>query len=601
MLRFHPLSLSALALAALFAAIFAIGSARGADEPGEEPLEIVVTSSGDADDAECPHETACTLRAAIEFTNELEGDAPVHIRFAEEAFGEDENTIAIETEPLPVLTRASVSIDAVNLTVVLDGSALAEAADGLVITGASSSVRGIAVRNFVASCVVLGGPDQSAQDLSVGGCATGIFITGDGATLQSSRVEGRAGAGTGILVRAGDVTIGGESAPSGNAVGNAAVGIDVGGGEAAFEGVHILRNRIGENADGEPAPLGVGVRLRSPGSGTAIDSNQFKNTTVAAIQVAPAAGGPESSANSFRSNTFALTSGMAIDLGGDGVRNPNGNAGGPNDGVHHPVITRATQSAIVGSAGPSCVGCTVELYAAHHEPGGADDYGTTPLGTESTDTNGSFQFDAPAVAPGDWLTALVTDSNGNTSEFGPSARVGDGVAQCGNVTLWPGWNHAGYFGSTPLSLANGFGDGSGVTAIYALEDGAGTYRHWFADVEFSRTLTTLEPGESYWFYAERPVTLASGFALHVALPVELKPGWNDFVYIGADAHPLDALTSIAGAHGALYRWANGTSGGGWERWLPDAPGFAQDIGEVESCATYMVEVYEPVTLTPLQP
>jgi hypothetical protein len=247
----------------------------------------------------------------------------------------------------------------------------------------------------------------------------------------------------------------------------------------------------------------------------------------------------------------------------------------------------------------------VELYIAVHTPGGGDDYGGEPVatGVATVDPQGNFAFESPPVTPGQWVAALVTDADSNTSEFGPSTRVGAGVVQCGNVTLQPGWNHVAFFGPNPLTLGAAFPPDSGsVDAIYRLDDGAGTYSRWLAGTTTGRTLDGLVPGEVYWFHSETGVALQGGFSLTVPLPVPLKKGWNDFVYIGAPGDIADGFGSIAGKYTEAYRYEVSPSESRW-RWSgrSDTPAWAREFTEVQACATYQVAVTEDVTLVPLQP
>ncbi len=348
-----------------------------------------------------------------------------------------------------------------------------------------------------------------------------------------------------------------------NVVGNSDTAIRVGtGSEAAFGGTRIVRNVIGRGPDNSPAPVTTGIVIAQPSTGTLVQSNTIAYAATG-ISVAADVDGVSVTGNRFQQNTFQALSGMAIDLNADHVVNPNdeGDADtGANGLINSPTFTRAIQSTLTGSAGPTCGGCTVQIYLAQHVPGGATDYGTVPVagGTVVADATGHFTLDTPAVTAGQWITGLVTDAVGNTSEFGASTRVGAGVAQCGNVTLVPGWNHVGFFGAEPANLGSIFpesGESPGaVTAIYHLRDGSTDFDHWFASDSSDRTLNVLEPGEAYWFFAERAVTLTAGFSLSVPLPVTLKPGWNDIVYIGASADVRDALHSVAGDYNGLFQW-----------------------------------------------
>jgi hypothetical protein len=244
------------------------------------------------------------------------------------------------------------------------------------------------------------------------------------------------------------------------------------------------------------------------------------------------------------------------------------------------------------------------MYRAAHEPGGERDFGTTPIsnGTVVADPQGAFVIENPAAAPGEWLVGVSTDPDGNTSEFGPPSRVGAGAVLCGNVQLRAGWNHVGYFGPEPVALLNSFTpDPAGsVTAIYRAIDGSNEYERWFSTTLLGRTLQTVHPGETYWFFATEPVTLPGGFSLSFPLPVQLKAGWNDFAYLGASAAVADALISLGGQFEDLYRFD--PESGRWLRFGDgSAPAWAVAFDQLEACGVYQVRLDEPATLVPLQP
>jgi hypothetical protein len=173
------------------------------------------------------------------------------------------------------------------------------------------------------------------------------------------------------------------------------------------------------------------------------------------------------------------------------------------------------------------------------------------------------------------------------------------------VTLGAGWNHSGFFGAIPLSLGAAYpaelGLPSRVTAIYRLEDGTAAFSRWLSNGG-PTTLPGLEPGGAYWFLSGSQLEVPGGFALSFPLPVQLKAGWNDFVYIGATADVRDALSSIAGKYREVYRFANDAGTARWAGWgAEDTPAWAREFTEMQACAAYQVFVTEDVTLTPLQP
>lgn len=577
-------------------------------------VTIVVTSAEDSGEAACPSDHSCTLRGAIETANADASGKPVLITLSPQVFPFDHGATVALASPLPALARADAAIDGSTGGMHIDGGGIA--GDGIVVSGNASVVRGVSVHNFGGACIVLAGDKAEAIGNRAGGCTTGIAVRGAQAAARGNAIgfealdDTAAPVSAGIEVSAGQVTVGDMDANAGgNTIGFAQTGVRVGtGGADAFGGTVVTRNTIGRGPLGGPAPVVTAIELGQPGSGSLVARNTiaYARTGIAA---AADVDGISVTGNSFVANTFEALLGLAIDLNADGIMNPNGEgpSPGPNGMRNHPVINRAVQSRVTGTAGADCAGCSVQLYLASHAPGGARDYGTVPVagGAAIADEDGNFAFDNPAVTPGQWLAAIATDAGGNTSEFGPSARVGTGVAQCGNVSLVPGWNHAGYFGADPLVLGSSFPDVGGesrVRAIYHYEKETGTFTHWIAGTPASRTLFTLEPGEPYWFLADETVALGSGFSLTVPLPVQLVAGWNDFVYIGASADVRDALTSIGGKFEAVYRWSNSGAQGSWQKFGDGSePGWARDFSTMEMCGAYQVLVSEAALLTPLQP
>lgn len=601
--------------------VVVVAVANGAAAPPVHAANpgVTVTSNEDAGGnagAVCPDVALCTLRRAIEVANVDATPVEFTIQFAADVFPPgDPATILVGTTALPTISRASVTIDGSGAGVVIEGTSvsLSTTMNGITATGAGFSLRSVQVRGFSASCVAVTGANArigaAGAGITVGGCASGIAVSGNGSKVSGNAI-GFTSAGaadlvqTGIVVSAGSVVVGGPAAGAGNIFGFADAGIFVGAGAGgAFTGVDIERNTIGRRPNSEPAPVGVGVVLAQPSGVTDVVANAIHNASTG-IQVRADSGGVSVVRNRFTGNTFEAISGMAIDLGADGIRNPNDEGDGdtgPNMSVNHPLITHATQTSVSGNA---CANCKVEIYVAHHEPGGDKDYGQSPLpaGTAVANAQGEFQVTNPAASAGDWLVALATDSDGNTSEFGPPARVGSGAILCGNVELQPGWNHAGYFGSSTIALLNDFAadPGGAVTAIFRTVDGASQWQHWFKGAASDRTLATVEPGESYWFYANGPVTLPGGFSVSFPVPVQLQAGMNDFTYLGATADVLDALASLDGAFTDLYRY-NATTGH-WQRFGdPSVPGWARDFTTLEACGTYQLRVDAPATLIPLQP
>ncbi len=588
--------------------------------PARAALEIVITSAGDDAGAECPHETACTLRKAIELVNADVGEGPYTITFDPAVFDPNNPTpISLLETPLPPVARDDVTIDGSGADVSIDGSELLllnGPHDGLVVTGSEAVVRRVALRSFGGTCLAAGGAESLVEQVRAGGCGTGILVPGTGSRLLGNVSGFGAGAepasvAVGIRVRASDVGVGDADAGPGaaNTVGNAQTAIEVGiaGGET-LTGVVVAGNIIGRApSTGAAAAVGTGILIRPPAGGVEVLENSVANAAEAGVAVAPDSADGSSTRNRISGNRFEAIGGLSIDLGANGLRDPNDSGDtdtGPIDLLNYPVVTRAVQSRVQGFA---CPNCRVELYMAAHFPGGDDDFGATPIsgGVLTAGPSGEFELDSPPLTPGQWITAVAIDSEGNTSEFAPSSRVGAGVAQCGDVALQSGWNLAGFFGQASLPLGNVYPPGSGpespVSAIYHLLDGTATYDAWFANGGPGRTLNTLESGEAYWHYALEPTLVGGGFSLTVPLPVALKAGWNEFVYIGAPADVRDALSSIAGEYTSVYRWSNVGGVAAWSSNHAGIPDWAQGFTQLDTCRAYSIFVTEDVVLTPLQP
>ena len=595
------------AVAGLVAALGALVSVTPGERPARAAGSVVVTSTGDAGgDGLCPHESNCTLRAAIQAANADESGGAFSITFDPAVFDPDDpETIEIGLAPLPALSRPGSILDGSGAGVRIRNNdpSLSGSNGGLHIAAAGVTVVGLDVAGFPAACILVAGPQAvvgGSQDLGLGNrlaaCGTGIAIYAPGATILGNELRALAagdaegGFTLAIEVAASNASIGPavNNPDLGNVIGDAGVGISVVGNEGApVAGTAIRYNWIGRTPGGVAVPVGTAVELRPWSSNTSVRQNVVANA-VSGIAVSPPGGAPPPAGNGFFANTFAAIGGAAISV-------PAGVAPGPA------TITRATQSRIEGLA---CPNCSVQVYTALHLPGGVDDYGTTPLagGTVTTDAEGTFALDNPATSAGEWVTTLVTDPAGTTGAFGPSARVGAGAVQCGSSQLRPGWNHVAYFGPQVVFLGETFAaDPAGrITAIYRMVDGTMNYQRWFRSREATPTLALVQPGESYWMFATDAVTLAGGFSVSFPIPVELAAGWNDFVYVGAAADVADALAPIQGKYRDLHSF-DAESGRFLRYGDSSIPSWAREFTLMTPCTTYQVFMFEAATLTPLQP
>ncbi|MFW5943423.1 MAG: hypothetical protein ACOCXI_16580, partial [Chloroflexota bacterium] len=215
---------------------------------------LTVDSSADAGDplpgdGSCDDGSgACTLRAAIEEANALEGREAIVFAIP----GEGPHLIQ-PASPLPSLTEPVV-LDATSApgyagvpVVVLDGSRAGRGVSGLTVAGGDSVVRGLSIQHF----------DYSA-----------IHITGDGHNRIEANHLGAGSAGApgtgseiGVLVDgSAENVIGGTAEGQGNVIAGNQVGVYLYG-QGASSNV-VLGNTIGADAAGTSAPGNrYGVRV----------------------------------------------------------------------------------------------------------------------------------------------------------------------------------------------------------------------------------------------------------------------------------------------------------------------------------------------------
>lgn len=608
----------------IVALVMVAGGSYPPDEAKALTIEVLVTSTADdLEDSTCPDDSRCTLRQAIETVNGsplMPGDN-FAIRFDADVFPPEEPaTIALET-PLPELTRAVTQVDGTGAGVIIDGALLPDdnTISGLRLNANNVKARAFTIRNFPGTCLSVTGEDidvgglrSMGQAVKVDGCPVGIVAAGPGAIVSGNEVGLRSADSMyemnfGIVLGGQGGTIGGETGDRANFVANAQRAISIA--TVPVVTASVRGNVIGESPTGVRGDVETGITIFAAATGVEVTGNRIAGATVGIAITEMGEAPADSIQNTLRENEFEDIGTLAIDLGEDGTQNRNDvddSDEGPNNYQNHPEFERVVQAEVTGTVPGPCAGCQVELYFAEHRPGGTD-VPTSPVpgGVAITNGAGEFTFANPQVSPGDWLMATATDADGNTSEFGASARVGTGILQCGNVSLRPGWNSAGYFGSM-VNLSEVFPPGSPppgpVVSIHRLDDGTRDYRSWFRGSSELSTLNSLAPGEAYWYWAEAGSTVPGSFTLGVPVPIELSEGWNHFVYIGA-AEGIDvAFETIEGNYDAVYRYDNTGGAGEWSIHAGgDVPDWVQGFTDVEPCTAYYILMNEDATLEPPQP
>lgn len=327
-----------------------------------------------------------SLREAIAAANIMEG--PNTISFTVEGTIQPESALPDITDMTGPLT-----LDGGGL-IVLDGAALTGAASGLTVTSAENQIKGIAIVNFPEQGLVVSGPGANNNVITGSGFGT------DGENAGPNGLHG-------LLLEGGahGNQIGGDGPGEGNQFsGNQNTGITLTG--AGTNGNRIEGNEIGRLApDGPVAGHGIaGIHLLEGASSNIIGGGEAEsgNTITGNAGVGVWVVGDGTTANTIRNNTIFDNDEMGIRLfqGGNGE-------------TPRPVITSIDP--IRGTAAP---GSLVDCYAD------LDDEGEIYLDTVTADSEGIFTSPQDVAAlDGMYITAVATDSAGNTSAFSLGAPV----------------------------------------------------------------------------------------------------------------------------------------------------------------------------------
>lgn len=434
--------------------------------PAHAGTTYVVNSVADPGDGTCDA-NECTLREAIDAANINTGPDTIHF-----SIGTGAVTISVGSN-LPQLTDPVV-IDGATQPgysdrplVELSGANAGAQGLGLWVAGGGTTIRGLVINRFTNDQVLIDSSNNTVAANYLGTDAAGT--TGlAGSNFASVRL--RNGATTNM--------IGGTTSAERNVI-YGRVGLDSG----ASNNV-VQRNNVGVGADGS-ALGGPGILISSGAVG-----------------------------NSLLANSIAYTSGLGIDLGGDGVtgNDPGDADSGANRLQNFPVLDTAEVSGGSATVSGSLQSQAVQTYrveffrnrSAGCDPSG---YGEGQSFIDAmdvtTDEGGNAPFTASLggttgmVRAGDYITATATDqATGDTSEFsacrqvtaqvtapspptGVSAGAGDSVAEVS-------WLAPDSSGSSPIDFY----------MVYPNPNGAGVF------VDAPATTTTiggLDNGTTYTF------------------------------------------------------------------------------------------------------
>jgi hypothetical protein len=364
--------------------------------------------------------------------------------------------------------------DPANLLIVLDGSSAGTGANGLRFNSGSddSMIRGLVIGNFDATALIIYTDNNRVRCNHIGVGTDGVTaipnnsysvsVQGDNNTIGGQATHGRRNVisgnnGGGIVVYGVSniitnnfvgTTADGLSAlgnSSGISLSGSSVNTVVGGSDPLARNVigdhwatginlkgtddFILGNFIGVGRDGTtPMPNNIGITVESdghtiggiaPGEANVIAFNNFYGIRVASLNSAVE--------NEIRGNIMFDNNGPAIDLGGDGVdTNDIGDFDtGPNGYQNYPVLHGISASNFLTATLDSTANTVYLIDIYRNDSCDPSGYGEglelVYWNSYQTAANGRINFSADTtfwnISPGDYLTALATDPNGNTSEF----------------------------------------------------------------------------------------------------------------------------------------------------------------------------------------
>ena len=425
-------------------------------------------------------------------------------------------------------------------------------------TAALGNGKGIALSYYTTN-VLVGGTTPGSQNV-ISGNGYGVSI-GSGLGdphVSHNRIEGNLigtdATGTvalgntqhGITIVTPSNTVGGATPEARNVIsGNGAYGVYL----FSADSNVIQGNDIGTNITGD-APIGnhtggiylVGNDVKIGGMSSG------EGNTIAFNGTSPTHPGIEVLGSSLRDailgNSMFANTGLAIDLGGDGVT-PNDSCDVDtlvaNNHQNYPVLTSALpaigNTIVQGTfnSRPNSL-FRVECFATPAPDSTGYGEGKVFLGATTLTTGNncqvSFVDTLPDVGPlGNYITATATDAANNTSEFSKTIEAGGTNYQTVTFNVNDKWNM--------LSVPVIAGDSTKTALFPTATSEAYEYEHAYI------VKADLSAGKGYWlkFSGSQSVSL-SGSALMVD-SIDVVPGWN---MVGSISSPVNAstITSIPG-------------------------------------------------------
>lgn len=405
---------------------------------------FTVNTNGDGSDQDtadnvCDVDTAtaglqCSLRAAIQQANVLAGADTVQfnipgagahrIKPASQLPSISQPlTINGYSQPGATVNTAADGTNA-NILIGLDGRNAFGGADGLIITGGSSVVRGLAINNFQEA----GSSDGFGIFLPNLAPNTGNIIRGNfiGTNLGGTAAEPNDGTAIATFGASTGNVIGGSTPATVNLLsGSSSNGMTLDSNGNSAQGNLIGTDKTGTSDLGNSRGIVI-----SGGSNNTIGGNTIAFNFGPGVDVFSGTG------NLIGANSIFLNDGQGIDLGNNGrtlndLGTPPDTDTGPNNLQNFPVLARSKTT----SGGVTTVSLSLQsapnadftIRFFRGPPGTSQ--GTTFVEADMvhTDANGNFfnsVFTLTHTVPaGQSLTATATDAGKNTSEFSDPVLV----------------------------------------------------------------------------------------------------------------------------------------------------------------------------------
>ncbi|HZP80367.1 MAG TPA: hypothetical protein VFB21_01895, partial [Chthonomonadaceae bacterium] len=377
-----------------------------------------------------------SLRNAMDWANHFPGTTiQFHLPASDPSYSNGVFTLA-PAAALPEITADGTMLDATtqagfvsNTKVMLNGSQAGQLVDGLVLSAAHCTVRGLTIGGFSMNGIRMEGAEANGN--TVQGCFIGTDAAG--AAAVPNRWNGIA-----IWNGAHHNTIGGTTTAARNLIsGNSFDGISITGAETHHNVVQ--GNFIGTNAAGSAAlpnagrglSMQAGAHDNTVGGTKAGARNLISGNTQSGVILSDSA----TVGNTVRGNSIFGNGRLGINLAGGSensagvTANHTGSASGPNNLQNYPILSDITGPGgiVIGTLEslPNAAFALDFYLNDQPDPSGYGEgrrYLMTQTATTNAQGKANFRFPMPFAVG--YVSATATNlATGDTSEFGPDLAI----------------------------------------------------------------------------------------------------------------------------------------------------------------------------------